>query len=156
MLLLVSAVIVDCARRCHIFEALFSLLNLLVEHIHQVLELLVSLNRGQVLEHDDVAELIVTIEVVTHFLDETSLTNVVRSSDMHNWTWIRPTGQLFDRLVQIWLMSDVGEPILCEANELASHARSVNDLTILDVHGLTLVTEAVKELVVVPRAIHIK
>ena len=88
MLLLVSAIIVDCARRCHVFEALFSLLNLLVEHVHQVLELLMSLNRGQVLEHDDVAELIVTIEVVTHFLNETSLTNVIRASHMHNRTWI--------------------------------------------------------------------
>ena len=58
--------------------------------------------------------------------------------------------------MQIWLMSDVREPILCETYELASHARSVNYLTILDVHGLTLVTEAVKELIVVPWAIHIK
>ena len=58
--------------------------------------------------------------------------------------------------MQIWLVTYVGEPILCETYELASHARSVNDLTILDVHRLTLVTEAVKELVVVPRAIHIK
>ena len=53
-------------------------------------------------------------------------------------------------------MAYVRESILCEANELASHARSVNYLTILDVHRLTLVTEAVKELIVVPRAVHIK
>ena len=58
--------------------------------------------------------------------------------------------------MQIWLMSNVGESIFCEANELASHARSVNDLTILDVHRLALVTEAVKKFVVVPWAIHIK
>ena len=53
-------------------------------------------------------------------------------------------------------MAYVREPILCETYELASHARSVNDLTILDVHGLALVTEAVKELIVVSRAVHIK
>ena len=91
MLLLVSAIIVNCACRCHIFKALFSLLNLFVEHVHQVLELLVCLDRGQVLEHDDVAELIVTVEVVAHFLDEASFANMIRASYMHNWTWIRPT-----------------------------------------------------------------
>ena len=64
------------------------LLNLLVEHLHEIFEILVRLYIRQVLAHYYIAELIVAVEVVANLLDEASLTHVLGPSDVHHWTRI--------------------------------------------------------------------
>ena len=66
-----------------------------------------SLNLRQVLQHDNLAELVMSIEVVADLMYESGLTDVVDAADMHERAWALPVRQRLDNLVQIHLVSDV-------------------------------------------------
>ena len=132
------------------------LFSLLIEQVDEVFEVVVSLNFGEVLEHDDVAELIVAVKVVAQLLHESRLAHIVAAFDVHHWAWLRRVGKLLDALVDFNFAPDENRLILGHSDELTSLPRRVNHFAICDALVRARTRAGVEEPVVVDRVLVIK
>ena len=81
-----------------------------------------GLNLCQVFEHDRLAELIVSIEIVTDFVHESCLAYMFRAANMHERAWILPIRKCLDDLMHLCFTPHVRETLASHAEQLASHA----------------------------------
>ena len=97
-------------------------LDLLVELLHEVFEVLWGFDSAQVFQHDDIPEIVVTVEVIADLLDESCFADVLLASDDEKRGRVRYTRECLDCFEELRLVAYVGEPILDQSYLLASDA----------------------------------